>query len=566
MISWIQNHLIRHGRWIFIALLVVVIIAFVFTIGNMPGLAPRRDAYQAREFYGYDLNSQREMGIVTEAALLSAEMDARPIRGQEELQATVMNRIALLHLADSIGIPAPTEEALSGHLRTRRAFFEPGGTFSRDRYTAFVDRVNNNPRVPQGLIVKVLQDDYRLEQVRDALAGPGYVLPGEVALQVSRNATRYTLNTASLDYDGFEPAIEATTEALRTYYEENAARYEIPERIEATAVHFPAGAFRESLAPATEEELRQHFEANRTRFEADFRAAEAAAEDAEAAAEGTETAAETEAADEEPAAFTFDAVRASVEDDLSKARAMRAAHEAAQAFAYQLYRDSIKRDSPAFAALLEASAAEARAITPFTARARGWEGLPDEMLRAAFSLSADRYYSDAYEMDVGFAVLLYEGRIAPEIPPFEAVEASVRTDFEAAEKRRLFSERGADLRQTLEERLAGGEDFAVAAAELGLSTEAFASFVRSEPPTGLNPSVLEQAESLSEGEVSPMLRVGAEGIFVHVEEKTVPEADPESEAFVEARDYLGRFAAFVGARSLTEELVLRGVPRGDPDQ
>jgi hypothetical protein len=31
MISWIQHHLIRHGRWIFLTLLALIIVAFVFT-------------------------------------------------------------------------------------------------------------------------------------------------------------------------------------------------------------------------------------------------------------------------------------------------------------------------------------------------------------------------------------------------------------------------------------------------------------------------------------------------------------------------------------------------------
>ena len=60
MISWIQNHLIRHGRWIFISLLVVIIVAFVFTIGNTPGCTTNRSNYVAENFFGYDLNSPNE--------------------------------------------------------------------------------------------------------------------------------------------------------------------------------------------------------------------------------------------------------------------------------------------------------------------------------------------------------------------------------------------------------------------------------------------------------------------------------------------------------------------------
>ena len=72
MISWIQNHLIRHGRWIFLSLLAVIIVAFVFTIGNTPGCTSNQGAYQEQNFYGHDLNSSREMGIIGEKVSLSA--------------------------------------------------------------------------------------------------------------------------------------------------------------------------------------------------------------------------------------------------------------------------------------------------------------------------------------------------------------------------------------------------------------------------------------------------------------------------------------------------------------
>ena len=38
MISWSQTILQKHNKWLFSILLVVIIIAFVFTIGNTPGI------------------------------------------------------------------------------------------------------------------------------------------------------------------------------------------------------------------------------------------------------------------------------------------------------------------------------------------------------------------------------------------------------------------------------------------------------------------------------------------------------------------------------------------------
>jgi hypothetical protein len=55
MISWIQHHLIRHGRWVFLSLLAVIIVAFVFTIGNTPGCTTDRSGYEENLYYGIDL-------------------------------------------------------------------------------------------------------------------------------------------------------------------------------------------------------------------------------------------------------------------------------------------------------------------------------------------------------------------------------------------------------------------------------------------------------------------------------------------------------------------------------
>ena len=92
MISWIQNHLIRHGRWIFICLLTVIIVAFVFTIGNTPGCTTNTSYYQEQEFYGYDLNSKRDMELVQRKAAMSAQGSGTPLRSSEQL----VQRIQLL--------------------------------------------------------------------------------------------------------------------------------------------------------------------------------------------------------------------------------------------------------------------------------------------------------------------------------------------------------------------------------------------------------------------------------------------------------------------------------------
>lgn len=356
MISWIQNHLIRHGRWIFLSLLAIIIISFVFTIGNTPGCTTNRSGYKENLFYGIDLNAPREREVIIEKVQLSAYLNGQQIRSDEQFQSQLTSRIALLHLANELGVPAPDKETLADYITTKSAFRGPDGEFSADAYTSFVDNIESNPRAQQGLVLVVLEEDYRINQIGSVLSGPGYLLPSEALAQTQRNRTEFTLATAELKYADFAPEIPTDETALREYYETNKLRYEIPERIKASYVFFETAKYAAQVTEATEAELREHFIANRAKFVADFNAAKPKP-------------AEGEKQDDAP--VTFDDVRENVTKSFLAEQKSRIANEAAQAFAYTLYRDEIKRDSAALNELLNKSGVSRTEIAPYTLAGAG---------------------------------------------------------------------------------------------------------------------------------------------------------------------------------------------------
>ena len=261
----------------------------------------------------------------------------------------------------------------------------------------------------------------------------------------------------------------------------------------------------------------------------------------------------------ETPAVTFDNVRDAVAADLATEAAQRLANEAAQSFAYALYRDNIEQDSAAFNKLLNQSDLTLTKIAPYTAECAANRALSTEMLESAFALSKSRYFSDAYAIDGGFGVLIYTGRIAPEIPAFETVEAVVTADYTAEEKRRLFNENGERLEAALKTKIAEGSTFSEAAAALDLKVTQNESFKIGEAPRTFNQAALQKAQSMSAGDISPMLTSGAIGTFVYVEEKSVPEITSEDENLVQARSFLQRYASYVSSNALVSELVARGI-------
>jgi peptidyl-prolyl cis-trans isomerase D len=544
MISWIQNHLIRHGRWIFLTLLSVIIVAFVFTIGNTPGCTSDQSAYREQNFYGYDLNSPREMGIISEKVSLSAIINTgRPIQSEQQFQSQVTSRIALLHLAEEIGVPAPDQKTLEGYIMTKAAFRGADDQFSRDAYTSFVDNIESNPRMPQGLFVAVLEEDYRIDQIGSALSGPGYLLPAEALALTQRNETSLKLATAEINYAAFTPEITPTEEALIAYYSANNSRYEIAERIQASYIIFSAANYADQVIAAQESDLRPHFIANRARFIAAHKATQPKAEDAAA----------------EVPTVTFEDVRDAVATDLATEGAQRLANEAAQGFAYALYRDDVEQESAAFNQLLNQSGLTLTEIAPYTAEGAARRALSPEMLESAFALSKSRYFSDAYAIEGGFGVLIYTGRIAPEIPAFETVQAVVTVDYTAEEKRRLFNENGERLETALKAKITEGSTFVEAAEALALKATENEIFKIGDAPRTFNQAALQKAQNMDAGEISPMLTSGATGTFVYVEEKSVPEITSEDENLVQARSFLQRYASYVSSNALVSELVAYGI-------
>ena len=542
MISWIQHHLIRHGRWVFLTLLAVVIVAFVFTIGNTPGCTTDRSGYEENLYYGIDLNAQREQSVLMEKLSLSAFLNTQQFRSSEQFQAALMSRIAMLHLADEIGVAGPTPEAIADFIKTKNAFRGQDGAFSADAYTRFVDSVESNPQTPQDLVMNVLTEDYRIEQVQDALSGPGYMLPSEVVAQAQRTQTKFELVTAEISFAEFSPELEPSDDELTAFFEETKQRYEIPERIDASYVKFAAANYLDQAAETDGAALRQHFTEERASFVSAYLAANPTPEG------------------EEAVAVTFELVRDEVAASLAEARASRLANEAAQAFAYRLYVDGIRRESESFDALLSESGVELVAIDPYTLADARQSTLSAEMLESAFALSGSRYYSDAYGIEDGFAVLIYAGRIKPEIPPYGDVAKEVKLNYLSEEKRRLFNEKGESLKVKLEVALSEGKAFVEAAESLDLTVKNFDKFTPADAPADLNRSALTRAQSMEVGEVSPMLTLSGTGTFVYLSDKAVPEVDIESQEIEQSKVLLERWAAFSTQNDLVNELIVRGLP------
>ena len=224
-----------------------------------------------------------------------------------------MSRIALLELADQIGLPVPTQTEMAEYVQTKAAFLNSEQAFDAEAYTEFLDSLETNPNMSQALLAQALREDFRIDQVAARLSGPGLQLEAEAIHQAKINKMELALSVAEIDYNDFLPDLSASDEDLKAFFTDNEKRYEVPEKIQAATIKFAAKNY---PAKYTDEALAAHFEANRAQFTSPAPATDPS--------EDTATNAEV----------TFESVRDQVILDYTRKLQMQAAHEAAQAFAY----------------------------------------------------------------------------------------------------------------------------------------------------------------------------------------------------------------------------------------
>src|ERR1019366_949098 len=165
MISWIQRTFQHHFRVVFAVILAVTVLSFCFTIGSTPGIgrAERRAVTQA--FFGHNLASQEEKERIGEDARLSATLMYAGEIPADQMQFYAFQRLAALHLADEMRLPAVTPEELKSHIERLRLFQGQDGKFDVSRYDAFRNSIRSSrSSVTQADIVRLLSEDVRVDK------------------------------------------------------------------------------------------------------------------------------------------------------------------------------------------------------------------------------------------------------------------------------------------------------------------------------------------------------------------------------------------------------------------
>jgi peptidyl-prolyl cis-trans isomerase D len=544
MISWIQRTFQQHFKWLFVVLLIVVIISFVFITNASSGLGQGGQGKAPdRPFFGLNLSNQEAVRRLMEDAQLSLHL-RRPVfqepPSEGEIQQHALQRHAALHFADQLRLPAPGTDSpeFAAYIQTLGRFAGPDGNFDPKAFESFRDSLKTNPRLTEGDVARVLLDDVRAQAYEKLLAGPGYVLPSDIAEQLARRDTRWTLALASIDGKSFAPRIDVSDTPVAAWFENHARRYEIAPRASVAAITFPAAA---DSVTVTETEVRAAYDANPERYPAP---------------EAQPPAIQIDAKDPEA---VFAAVRARVEADLRKQRAERAALAAADDLTVKLLEQRIATEKlPEFLAARGLTLEELGPVgVGAIPAALGGDAAAIRIAPEVLRLAADRPYSNPVSTPAGAAVLVWRESIPARVPALAEVRDQVLADYQVAERRRLFNEAGRQLRDSVAAAVAAGRPFAeavtTAATTAGLKVEIKtpAPFTLTQPPQDIDFTAFQALGTLNEGQVSEFLPSRSESaLLVHALKKEIPAFDPASPAAAEIKAQMAPILAQRNAQGI----------------
>ncbi len=517
MISWIQKYFQKHFRLVFGVVLVAIALPMVVIYSQSSGLGHGGSRMLERPFFGHNLGNEQDGGQLVRDGNLSAQLMGGYQLSGAQIEQYAMSRAAALALADELHLPSPSEKDVGAYIASLGVFRDQQGNFDQKRYADFADSLKTNPQFSIADANRVLRDDTQIKAVQQLVGGPGYALPADVRAALEISETKWSVGVATLDYATFDPGVNASEEALKKFFDENAGNYAVAERPKLRLIEFKGQDF-VSNEPVSDEQLRAYYNANPARFPAPPEPAK----DPKAPAAATDP---------------FSKVRIQIELSYRFENATRIAVKAANDFAVALYESKAAANSSDLAAFLSAQKRTATDIPPFSPDAppAGLTWLAaygDQISR----LGKDHYFSDVLPTQGGAAVLLWTETLPAYQPQLSEVHDKVAADFKEREKRKAFIARGQTLRAQLEAALKNGTPFEKAAAAEKLEVKSFANFTLRNLPKDLPQQTLEAVQDLKAGQVAPMIATADKGYLLYAAQRQLPAFTPTDPQFVEIRN------------------------------
>ncbi|PWU06815.1 MAG: hypothetical protein C5B43_01180 [Verrucomicrobia bacterium] len=527
MISWTQKVLQKHYKWLFSIMLVIIIIAFVFTIGGSPGIGHSQVSSKKQIYYGINLNNEEEIRELFRNANISHILNTgESFKNKNMAESLALTRPALLSLAKKLQVPNLNEFELTEYIKTRPLFLNDEGNFDPQKYQEFIAQVKSDKNLNEHIVREVLSQDKRIDQVSGLLGGPGYALPFEAQHILAQQKTVWSIDLATLDIKDLDANLNIPEDKLEEHYKTNKLAFTVPTQIEVAYALFPAEKYMAKVPTPSDEELEE------------FKKSESKTDSEE--------------------------LKPKVLEEYKKHQAERLAAEAANNFQIELHNNNIPFNSEEFKNLLKKYNISLSHLPAFNTKSlpKGTP-VPDQLLRESTKLNPTHYYSDVATTHQGAFMLFFKKEIPPFTPPLEEIKQKLTEHYLANESLRLLESKSRILDKTLSSAVKSDKSFKKVAKEEGLKVVSFEKFKMTEPPKDLPKLLLSDIQKLGKGQLSGPIMRDDRIYFIYVTDRetpTIDENDPEIKSFY---DNLEQFTSLARSYAITNELITQGIAESE---
>ncbi|MDR0742247.1 MAG: hypothetical protein LBE98_02170 [Puniceicoccales bacterium] len=439
MISFLQNILQKHHKWLFSILLFIIVVAFVFTIGAAPGIG--RAKGNPRHCYNHNLANAAEMQKIAENATYSGILELADINLiSKNLDFFILRRIIALGLADELRIPNPAEETLKKYIKTLPVFLDEKGKFSADLYASLLEMFKRNT-VGQDRLAEILCEDYRIKEIESIVAGNGIIFDEQVVSFLTRSYMEHDFMVATITTDDITIDENISDEEGKNFYDEHPHRYTQPPMHAVSMVKFRSDDFIKTVPSPDEETLAVFFLENKDYFEKDSK---------------------------------FEDIKDRVLDAYLKAESTRMAYVQAEDFVGELYKNDIKLNSQEFRDALAKFTIEKEKIASYSKKKLPHvNGVAPTYLLNVCDLGSDRYYTDPCPATFGCVVLFLEYRKdAKELSLAEA-KGAIEEDILRERKLLKFTDKIENIRREVVDSLTSDKNLPKVFAKHDLKFDTF---------------------------------------------------------------------------------------------
>ena len=490
MITWLQNATGKHHRIIFGFLLVVIVVSFVFY-----GFAGRGALSSGAYMYqGVDLNDPAVRARFRDATFFAQ------MTGQRMNENGLVQRVAELSLADSLGIPAPSVVEIRRVAREMTTSPDGKNTDGLNKFVEFAAKqLNISDDETRARFETYIKDTWRIQKAVSTLAGPGHATASQIKRILDRERAKWTVDVATFTAAGFKADVKVDDAKVKESFAANIENYRLPAQVAVTAVTVAPSVA--DTAPVTDDEIINmgYNQAEKLKFETGKVKEQALAK------------------------------RAELEKLVRAERAItnlagQVSDELAEKFAI----DTAKADSKELAAWIKAKNAKVTVIPSFEVTTPPTVAkVPAEALRVAGDLTEKEWRTEVYRSEEGATFVLLNKRTADRLPTFDEAKTKAVENWKKSQLNRLLSEEVAKIGKALQDDMAAGKTFTDSAKAHKLvltSPAAFSVYSVPEALNGVNENTGLLIEAAGVGKLTSAIRIAnGDTVFIRPAKKDMPE-------------------------------------------